>query len=220
MNRALKHLQQTLTVLALGLALSSCATSPPQMEGSNQPSANSNSGQGTTTANTADNDKSDATHYNKYETTKEAVDFLGGSAEVIAKMVDRAFSDYGRPNAYIEGEEGGGSFAVGVRYGQGVLVTKSGQRMHLYWQGPSLGWDFGADAGRVFMLVYNLPDNERIFQRFAGVSGSLFFVGGVGMNYMKAQDTVVAPIRVGVGIHLGASIGYIQFTQKPSYNPF
>lgn len=216
MNRVFKHLLQTLPVIAFGLILSGCASAPPQGQVSGQQPAKAGTAQGMN----ADNSQGDATHYNKYETTQEAVDFLGGSAEGIAKMMDRAFSDYGRPNAYIEGEEGGGSFAVGVRYGQGVLVTKRGQRMHIFWQGPSVGWDFGADAGRVFMLVYNLPDTQLIFQRFAGVSGSLYFIGGVGMNYLASQDIVVAPIRVGVGIHLGASIGYLQFTQKQSLNPF
>jgi len=209
MNRVLKHLLQTLSVIAIGVVLSSCASNPPKTQDT-QPASGS----------TAPDVAGDDAHYNKYETTKEAVDFLGGSAEGIAKLMDRAFSDYGRPNAYIEGEEGGGSFAVGVRYGQGELVTKTGKKVHIYWQGPSIGWDFGADAGRVFMLVYNLPETQLIFQRFAGVSGSLYFVGGVGMNYLASQDIVVAPIRVGVGIHLGASVGYLQFTQEKSYNPF
>mgnify|MGYP000260832993 FL=1 len=135
-------------------------------------------------------------------------------------MVDRAFAQYGRPNAIIKGEEGGGAIVVGVRYGMGEFVAKSGVNQKVYWQGPSIGWDFGGDAGRVFMLVYNLPDPELIFQRFAGVSGSAFLVGGVGMHYLRSQSIVVAPIRVGVGLRLGAGVGYIQFTQEKSYNPF
>ncbi|MGC9456380.1 MAG: DUF1134 domain-containing protein [Halothiobacillaceae bacterium] len=158
--------------------------------------------------------------FDQYSTVKTAHDFLGGSAERIAVLVDKAFKDYGSPNAYIQGEEGGGAFAVGLRYGRGELVTKSGDRREIFWQGPSLGFDFGADGGRVFILVYNLPETDAIYQRFAGVAGSAYFVGGVGMNYQKAEDIVIAPIRVGVGMRLGASIGYTHFTREARANPF
>ncbi|MFP4294720.1 MAG: DUF1134 domain-containing protein [Halothiobacillaceae bacterium] len=158
--------------------------------------------------------------FDQHATVKSAHDFLGGSAERIAVLIDRAFKDYGSPNAYIAGEEGGGAFAVGLRYGRGELVTKSGDRREIFWQGPSLGFDFGADGGRVFILVYNLPETDAIYQRFAGVAGSAYFVGGVGMNYQKAEDIVIAPIRVGVGMRLGASIGYTHFTREASANPF
>jgi len=213
LEHALRPLKRGASILALGMLLAGCATTPPA---NNQ--AQNTTDATTGTQSTASSDSSG--QYDKYETTKEAVDFLGGSAEGIAKLMDRAFSDYGRPNAYIEGEEGGGAIAIGVRYGQGELVTKSGQRIKVYWQGPSIGWDFGADAGKVFMLVYNLPETALIYQRFAGVSGSLYVVGGLGMNYLASQDIVVAPIRVGVGLHLGAAVGYLQFTQQRSYNPF
>ncbi|WP_298217578.1 DUF1134 domain-containing protein [Halothiobacillus sp.] len=204
------HLLKSL-VIGAGLALltgnlSGCANNPPATSSSRD-----------TQANKAINDNNS---YNEYETTNEAVNFLGGSAEAIAKLMDKAFADYGRPNAYIKGEEAGGAIVLGVRYGKGELVTKSGQRMTVYWQGPSIGWDFGGDAGKVFILVYNLPQTDLIFQRFAGVNGSLYFVGGLGMDYLRSQDIVVAPIRVGVGIRLGASVGYMQFTRDKSYLPF
>lgn len=205
------HFLKTL-VIGAGLALltgtvSGCASNPPAQTNTENSSTD-----------TVAND--DVNSYNKYETTNEAVNFLGGSAEAIAKLMDKAFADYGRPNAYIEGEEAGGSFVFGVRYGKGELITKSGQRMTIYWQGPSLGWDFGADAGRMFILVYNLPQTDLIFQRFAGVNGSLYFVGGVGMDYLRSQNIVIAPMRVGVGMRLGAAVGYIQFTRDKSYLPF
>ncbi|MBD3815435.1 MAG: DUF1134 domain-containing protein [Halothiobacillus sp.] len=204
------HLFKSLVVgVSLALitgTLSGCANNPPA----------SNTTVGAQT-NTATNDSNS---YNEYETTNEAVNFLGGSAEAIAKLMDKAFADYGQPNAYIEGEEAGGAIVLGVRYGKGELVTKSGQRTLVYWQGPSVGWDFGGDAGKVFILVYNLPQTDLIFQRFAGVNGSLYFVGGLGMDYLRSQDIVVAPIRVGVGLRLGASVGYMQFTRDKSYNPF
>jgi hypothetical protein len=189
------------TMLVLGLA--GCATSGSNAE---------------TTAPTASDSQTEG--YDQEQTTQEAVDFLGGSAEAIAQLIDRAFADYGRPNAIIKGEEGGGAFVFGLRYGMGEFMAKTGERQTVYWQGPSLGWDFGGDAGRVFILVYNLPRPDLIFQRFAGVSGSAFLVGGVGMHYLRSQSIVVAPIRVGVGVRLGAGVGYIQFTQDKSYNPF
>ncbi|MHB8921765.1 MAG: DUF1134 domain-containing protein [Halothiobacillus sp.] len=199
----LKQLMLGSVVALLAGSFTGCASNPPAA--SSAAPAN--------TANSADN-------YDEYETTHEAVNFLGGSAEGIAKLMDKAFADYGRPNAYIKGEEAGGAIVLGVRYGKGELVTKSGQRTTVYWQGPSVGWDFGADAGKVFILVYNLPRTDLIFQRFAGVNGSLFFVGGLGMNYLRSQDIVVAPIHVGVGLRLGASVGYMQFTRDQSYLPF
>lgn len=185
--------------------LSGCASNPPAA--SNPPPA------------PAANQSADNT-YNEYETTNEAVNFLGGSAEAIAKLMDKAFADYGRPNAYIKGEEGGGAIVFGLRYGKGEFVSKSGEHRVVYWQGPSVGWDFGADAGKVFILVYNLPNAEQLFQRFPGVNGSLYFLGGVGMNYLRSGDIVLAPIRVGVGMRLGASVGYMSFTKDQSYNPF
>lgn len=191
------------TMLVLGLGLAGCATT-----GSNSSS----------TASTASDTQTEG--YDQYQTTQEAVDFLGGSAEGIAQLVDRAFADYGRPNAIIKGEEGGGAIVFGLRYGMGEFMAKTGERQKVYWQGPSVGWDFGGDAGRVFILVYNLPRPDLIFQRFAGVSGSAFLVGGVGMHYLRSQSIVVAPIRVGVGLRLGAGVGYMQFTQDKSYNPF
>lgn len=204
------HLLKSL-VIGASLALvtgtlTGCASNPPTTASTGN----------THTNTTAD----DSNSYNKYETTDEAVNFLGGSAETIAKLMDKAFADYGRPNAYIEGEEAGGALVLGVRYGKGQLVTKSGQRTTVYWQGPSVGWDFGGDAGKVFILVYNLPQTDLIYQRFAGVNGSLYFVGGLGMDYLRSQNIVVAPIRVGVGIRLGASVGYMQFTRNKSYLPF
>lgn len=206
-HRAISRLTRLGLPLAAALLLGACAANPSS---------------GTTAANNSDTTESSSQGegYDKYQTTQEAVDFLGGSAEAIAQVVDRAFAQYGRPNAIIKGEEGGGAVVVGVRYGQGEFMSKTGIKQKVYWQGPSIGWDFGGDAGRVFMLVYNLPRPDLIYQRFAGVSGSAFLVGGVGMHYLRSQSIVVAPIRVGVGLRLGAGVGYIQFTQEKSYNPF
>lgn len=190
-------------LLAAGL-LSACASEPPQH--SNEPVRPSQ-------INTQDT-------YDEDQMAREANDFLGEGAEGLANVMSKAFKDQGRPNAYIRGEEGGGAIIAGVRYGQGELVTKSGQRRKVYWQGPSIGWDFGANAGKVFILIYNLPDVDMLFQRFAGVDGSAYLVGGVSMNYARSGNIVVAPMRVGVGMRLGANVGYIHFTPTMSWNPF
>jgi len=158
--------------------------------------------------------------YDQGQMAREASDFLGEGAEGMANLMNKAFSEQGRPNAYIRGEEGGGAIIAGVRYGQGELVTKSGIKRKVYWQGPSLGWDFGANAGKVFILIYGLPDADMLFQRFAGVDGSAYFVGGASMNYARSGNMVVAPMRVGVGMRLGANVGYIHFTPTMSWNPF
>lgn len=206
-TRRLSRLTRLMLPLAAALFLGACASNPSSGTNGSEP-------QGAATQD------SQVEGYDRYETTREAVDFLGGSAEAIAKMMDRAFADYGRPNAIIKGEEGSGAFIVGLRYGKGELFAKSGVEQTVYWQGPSVGWDFGGDAGRVFMLVYNLPRPDLIYQRFAGINGSAFLVGGVGMQYLRSQSIVVAPIRAGVGLRLGAGVGYMQFTQDKSYNPF
>ncbi len=203
------RLASLIAAVAVVLSLAGCASTP---------SADRADGKESRSEQSESYDRDEG--YDRYETTREAVDFLGGSAEGIARLVDRAFADYGRPNAIIKGEEGGGAIVVGLRYGKGEFMAKSGEKQTVYWQGPSLGWDFGGDAGRVFMLVYNLPRPDLIYQRFAGVNGSAFVVGGAGMQYLRSQSIVVAPIRVGVGLRLGAGVGYTQFTQDKSYNPF
>ena len=141
-------------------------------------------------------------------------------SEGLAKAIEKAFRDQGRPNAYITGEEGSGAFVVGLRYGQGTLERKSGARRSVYWNGPSIGWDVGGNASKVFMLVYHLPSEDAIFQRFPGVEGSLYFVAGFGLNYVQSGPIVLAPIRTGVGLRAGASAGYLSFTPRRSWIPF
>ena len=129
-------------------------------------------------------------------------------------------SRWGLPNGYILGEEAGGAFIGGLRYGDGMLYTKNAGDARVYWQGPSLGFDYGADGARTMMLVYNLPATEAIFERFGGVDGSAYLVGGLGMTALVTNDIVVVPIRSGVGLRLGANFGYLKFTQGPTWNPF
>jgi hypothetical protein len=158
--------------------------------------------------------------YTEDEIVGGVSDFLGVTAENAGGAVERIFSKNGRPTAYIAGEEGSGSFAVGARYGRGLLYMKGRQPVEVYWQGPSVGWDFGGNASRVFTLCYNLDDPEQIFQRFPGVEGSAYFIGGLGVNYQKAAGVTLAPIRAGVGFRLGANVGYLAYTRKRNILPF
>jgi hypothetical protein len=146
--------------------------------------------------------------------------FFGSVSRELALIVEKAVSRWGLPNGYILGEEAGGAFIGGLRYGDGTLYTKNAGDARVYWQGPSLGFDYGADGARTMMLVYNLPATGAIFERFGGVDGSAYLVGGLGMTALVTNDIVVVPIRSGVGLRLGANFGYLKFTQGPTWNPF
>ncbi len=146
--------------------------------------------------------------------------FFGGVSSGLAHIVERAVSQWGLPNGYILGQEATGAFIGGLRYGKGTLYTKNAGDLPVFWQGPSLGWDFGGDGARTMMLVYNLPATDAVYQRFGGVAGSAYFVGGFGMTVLAANNMVVVPIRSGVGLRLGANIGYLKFTPDPTWNPF
>ena len=129
-------------------------------------------------------------------------------------------SQWGQPNGYILGEEAGGAFFGGLRYGEGTLYTKNAGDRKVYWQGPTLGVDIGGDGARTMMLVYNLPATRAVFQRFGGVDGSAYFIGGFGMTALTSNNIVVVPIRTGVGFRLGANVGYLKFTPQATMNPF
>lgn len=151
---------------------------------------------------------------------RDAEEFFGKGAEGLAKVIEKAFKDHGRPNGYIKGREVAAAIAVGLRYGDGSLVLKNVKSRPVWWTGPSIGFDVGANAAKVFVLVYHLPRPSAIFQRYPGVDGSFYFVGGVGMNYQQRDQVVLAPIRLGVGLRAGASVGYMHYTPKKTYNPF
>lgn len=158
--------------------------------------------------------------YNQQEMLRDANQFFGQGAAGIAKVIAKAFREQGRPDGYITGEEASGAVGVGLRYGKGLLHLKNGARREVYWEGPSIGFDFGANASKVFVLVYHLPDVQAIYRRFPGVSGSLYFVAGVGINYAQRGDVILAPIRLGLGWRQGANVGYMHITRKQSWNPF
>jgi hypothetical protein len=146
--------------------------------------------------------------------------FFGGVSRGLAIIVEKAVSQWGQPNGYILGEEAGGAFVGGLRYGDGTLYTKNAGDLRVFWQGPSIGFDAGADGARTMMLVYNLPRTAAIFDRFGGVAGSAYFIGGFGMTALVADNITVVPIRSGVGLRLGANVGYLKFTERPTWNPF
>jgi hypothetical protein len=158
--------------------------------------------------------------YQQEEILKKVETYFGQGAESLGLVVQRAFKDHGEPNAYIAGEEVAAALGVGLRYGRGLLNVKDNEERQIFWQGPSIGLDLGANISKVFVLVYHLPSEEALFQRFPGIEGSLYFVGGVGVNYLQTREIVVAPIRLGAGWRQGLSAGYMDFTERMHYNPF
>ena len=157
-------------------------------------------------------------------TAQEIVDsghrFFGATSGGLATVIEKIFSSYGLPNGYVLGEEGSGALIGGLTYGEGTLYTKNAGDHKVFWQGPSLGWDFGGNGDRMMMLVYNLDDVQNLYDRFAGVSGSAYVVAGLGFNVMKSGDVLLVPVRTGVGARLGVNIGYLKLTEAPTWNPF
>lgn len=146
--------------------------------------------------------------------------FFGSTSGGLAKVVEKAFQQYGLPNGYILGQEGSGAFIAGLTYGEGELYTKNAGQHPTFWQGPSLGIDYGGQGARTMMLVYNLPDINTLYTRYGGVSGSAFVVAGVGMTALRNNNVLVVPIRTGIGARLGVNVGYLKFTQAATWNPF
>lgn len=160
------------------------------------------------------------TTYSRTEIGVAVEDFFQDTAGGLADLVQRAFEEQGRPNGYIKGNEASGAFVAGLRYGEGYLYMKNHPPVKVYWQGPSLGFDFGGNASKVFTLVYDLPEPDALFKRYAGVDGSAYLVGGFSMNYQERGDVILAPIRTGVGLRLGANVGYLEYTRKSEISPF
>ena len=164
----------------------------------------------------------DPNTYSSQEIITKANALFGATTEGLARAIERVFQEKGRPNGYITGEEGGGAIVVGLRYGQGDLFMKStgNTATKVYWQGPSVGFDFGGNASKVFTLVYNLPNAEAIYQRFPGVEGSAYVVAGLGVNYQQNGRIILAPMRTGVGLRGGANVGYLSYSKERSILPF
>ena len=156
--------------------------------------------------------------------TNEIVDsghrFFGAVSRGLAEIVQEAARRWGLPNAYILGQEASAAFVGGLRYGEGKMYTRNAGDQAIFWQGPSLGFDAGADGDRTMMLVYNLPAVGAIYDRFAGIDGSAYFIGGFGFTALGQQGVIVVPIRTGVGARLGINVSYLKFTQRATWNPF
>ena len=152
--------------------------------------------------------------YSRDEIVNSASDFFGVGAEAAGAAVERIFHDNGRPTGYIAGEEGSAAFTIGLRYGKGLLYMKGQPVNTVYWQGPSIGWDIGGNASRSFTLVYAMQHPDEIYQRFPGVEGTAYLVGGIGVNYQRADSITLAPMRAGMGLRLGANLGYLSYSRK------
>ena len=145
---------------------------------------------------------------------------FGRGAEGLARLIQDILSEQGEPNGYIVGREAGGAFVVGVRYGSGTLHHKVEGNMPVYWTGPSIGLDAGANAGNTFVLVYNLYDTDELYERFPAGEGQAYLVGGFNASYVRKGDVVLIPIRVGAGLRLGVNAGYMRFSRNQRWLPF
>lgn len=187
-----RHMLGTIAALAVAGALG-------------QPAAAQNAGNG---------------QYNVQEIVDAGHNFFGSTSGGLAKVVEKAFERYGLPNGYILGQEGSGAFIAGLTYGEGELYTKNAGQHPSFWQGPSLGIDYGGQGARVMMLVYNLPSVDALYKRYGGVSGSAFVVAGFGMTVLSNNNVLLVPIRTGIGARLGVNLGYLKVTRSPTWNPF
>lgn len=163
---------------------------------------------------------SDQVTYQEDDLIGAAEGVFGKGAQGLAKLIEDILKKQGRPNAYITGREGGGAFVVGLRYGSGTLNHKVEGQKPVYWTGPSVGFDAGANAGSTFVLVYNLYDSEDLYKRFPSGEGVAYLVGGFNASYLRRGDVVLIPIRVGAGLRLGANVGYMKFSKKQRWVPF
>jgi len=198
---------------AASLAQAQTPTAPPSDAGPPPPSP-------AITSSPSYPARAPAQTYSRDEIVNQVSDFMGVTAESAGALIEKIFAQNGRPTAYIAGEEGSGAFGVGLRYGRGLLYMKDQQPIKVYWQGPSVGWDVGGNASRVFTLCYNLQVPDAIYQRFPGVEGTAYFIGGLGVNYQRADDITLAPIRAGLGLRLGANAGYLAYSRKRNILPF
>ena len=157
-------------------------------------------------------------------TAQEIVDsghqFFGATSGGLGSLIETIFASYGMPNGYILGEEGSGALVGGLTYGEGTLYTKNVGDHRVYWQGPSLGWDFGGQGSRTMILVYELDSVSSLYRRYAGVAGSAYVIAGLGFTVLKNGNTLLGPVRTGVGARLGVNIGYLKLTSSPTWNPF
>ena len=212
-----------LTLVLLGLASASVlaqANPPPPSNAPGPPPQAPQSQSPPPQAPQYQGQQPQAQQYSSNEIVDAGHRFFGTISRGLAQIVEKAGSQFGLPNGYVLGQEAGGAVVAGLRYGEGILYTKNAGDLRVFWQGPSVGFDFGGEGARTMMLVYNLPATDAIYQRFAGIDGSAYFVGGLGMTALTMNNIVVVPIRTGVGVRLGANVGYLKFTPTATWNPF
>jgi hypothetical protein len=204
--------RRALIVLGLAaLSTSACASAPPAEYATDAPpEGEPNTGP----------DGQRARPFSRDEMVQRTSDFMGVTAESAGAAIERIFRENGQPTGYVAGEEASGAVGVGARYGRGLLYMHDRPTTEVFWQGPSVGIDIGGNASRVFTLCYNLQYPDAIFRRFPGVEGSAYLVGGLGVNYQRADGITLAPIRAGVGLRLGANIGYLAYTRQRNILPF
>ena len=171
-------------------------------------------------AQTATATPAPGTTYRKDDLIGAAEGVFGKGAKGLASMIEDLLKKQGEPNGYIVGREAGGAFVVGLRYGSGTLFHKVEGQRPVYWTGPSVGFDAGANAGNTFVLVYNLYDSEELYKRFPAGEGQAYLVGGFNASYMRHGDVVLIPVRMGVGLRLGVNAGYMKFSKKQKWLPF
>jgi hypothetical protein len=160
------------------------------------------------------------TTYHKDDVIGAAEGVFGKGAEGLARLIADVLKKQGEPNGYIVGREAGGAFVVGLRYGSGTLYHKVEGEKPVYWTGPSIGFDAGANAGKTFVLVYNLYDSQELYKRFPAGEGQAYVVGGFNASYMRKGDVVLIPVRMGVGLRLGVNAGYMKFSKTAKWLPF
>ena len=158
--------------------------------------------------------------YTSEEIIASGNQFFGNTSRGLAEAIEFVFRKQGQPTAYIVGQEGAGAIIGGLRYGEGTIYYKNGTKRKIYWQGPSIGWDFGGNGSRTLTLVYNSQSPRDLYARFGGIEGAAYFIGGLGVNFERNDNITLAPIRTGVGVRLGANIGYLKYTPRPTWNPF
>ncbi len=160
------------------------------------------------------------TTYSPNEIVNAGHSFFGSTSGGLGSLVENIFSKYGLPNGYVLGEEGSGALVGGLTFGEGLLYTKNAGDHKVFWQGPSVGWDFGGEGSRTMMLVYQLDQVEGLYKRYGGVSGSAYAIAGLGFHVLRGGDVLLVPIKTGVGARLGLSVGYLKLTPMPTWNPF
>ena len=190
---------------------------PPTVPAAPQAPAASATAPGTTAAPAT---TAAADTYKRDDLIAAGEDVFGKGAEGLASIIEKILKDQGEPNAYIAGREASGAIGIGLRYGSGVMTHKVEGQRPVYWTGPSIGFDLGGDANKVFVLVYNLYDTQDLFKRFPGAEGRLYFVGGFAATYLRNGNTVLIPVRLGVGWRAGINVGYMKFSEKSKWLPF